>query len=226
MISLSKKEHQRRSKVTHQALWRSLLKPLVVCLMSVSSLPGYATGLIEVTGGGVWATGGSLESSLGYGAQLTIGWGGRPSFTKRGTALYGYGALSLDRINQVGATSLGKPTLETDQITFTAGVRVYQKVAEDLRIWIGLGAGQTFQSSTTSFIGLTEVQTNIDGVVFHPAVGLQWRLREGMMFSIGYDLLFYQDSKYMGLTERSLLAFDERESFGRGRFALGLGWTL
>ena len=58
-----------------------LIRALLVCGLLLSS-HAQANGLLEVVGGGSWATGGELENLQNWGGQITLGWGGRTQSTE------------------------------------------------------------------------------------------------------------------------------------------------
>ena len=204
---------------------RFLMALISVCLMVwVSS--AQANGLLEIVGGMSSATGGELKSSRASGGQLTLGWGGRLQSMSKGSALYGYGAVSLDHFTQTGPLDLGSPKLERQQIGLTVGARYYRQIADRLRGWLDLGFGYILDDSETQIVGLSATQLNTQSFTVTSAVGLQYRIESKLLLSLGYYQAFFTERDKMGLAERPLLSDAQNSSFGRGRFALGLGWSL
>ena len=198
----------------------------LLCLMFVGYSQSHANGLLEVVGGASWATGGELTNGQDWGGQLTLGWGGRPTGMDEGSALYGYGAVSLDQIHQIGPDDLGKPTLDRSQIGLTTGARIYQQFAERMRIWFDMGMGYTLDESETNFVGLDSSSLNAQSFTITAALGLQYKIEAKLLFSVGYYQAFFTDQAEMRLAERPLINADQSNSFGRGRVAFGLGWYL
>jgi hypothetical protein len=186
----------------------------------------YANGLLEIVGGQSWATGGELENQQNWGGQITLGWGGRSQSMNEGSAMYGYGAVSADQLRQIGPVDLGKPKLNRDQIGLTGGARWYQQIGERSRLWLDLGMGYAFDSSTTSIVGLSDSHLNTQSFIFTTALGLQYKIEAKLLFSLGYYQSFYTERGKMGLPERPLISDRQNHSFGRGRLAIGLGWHL
>ena len=204
-----------------------LISAATLMLAMLASIPcSWGTGLVELVGGGAWSTGGALENEQGYGAQLTLGWGGRPDSMKQGSAIYGYGALSFDRTSQIGPLSLGEPELDHTQLALTGGVRFYQQTGERIRLWMDVGAGYSFGESATRVVGINTVLTNVTTPVITVSAGLQWRLKSELLLSLGYYQAIFTEPDQIKRAERSLLLDGEGESFGRGRVAIGLGWIL
>ena len=206
--------------------WIQALVNFTTLLGAMWCAHAHANGFLEVVGGSSWATGGELESSRTWGGQLHLGWGGRAQSMSEGSAIYGYGAVSLDQINQTGPLDLGKPDLKRSQIGITAGVRYYERVAERMRLWFDLGTGYTLDDSETTITGLSPTQLNTQSFTITTALGVQYRLEAKLLLSIGYYQAFFVEKDKMGLAERALISDGDNSSFGRGRLAIGLGWYL
>ena len=203
------------------------------CAVKVATLLGaiwcthaHANGFLEIVGGSSSATGGELEGSRAWGGQLSLGWGGRSHSMSEGSAIYGYGAVSLDQIQQNGPLDLGKPSLERSQIGLTAGVRYYQQIAKRMRLWLDLGTGYTLDDSETIITGLSPTQLNTQSFTITTALGVQYKLEAKLLLSLGYYQSFFIEKDKMGLAERALISDRDNSSFGRGRLAIGLGWYL
>ena len=114
-------------KRSHPQSTRHLRYALGIILGLFWSTQAHADVIVGVNGGLSSMTGSDLSHESGVGGQLILGWGGRPGMMSKGSALYGYGAFSLDQIQQRGPQSLGKPLLSRQQWMLSVGLRAYQR---------------------------------------------------------------------------------------------------
>ena len=187
---------------------------------------GLAQGaMVEGVGGLSSATGGELYGKLGFGGRLMVGWGGRFKWSRPGSALYGYAALGYDKTQQQATRDLASLSVTRDQLTLQLGARWYHPLTSELRGWVDLGVfGLTFDQSSIDILGARSVSLSSTSYHVELALGLQYKIQAGLLLSLGYYQLLFLEPDVMRLAERPVLNNERGQSWGRHRFALGLGW--
>lgn len=185
-----------------------------------------ATGLVELSGGPAQVMGGRLKSDGGWGSNLMLGYGGRPSWARKGTAYYAFASVSYDRLITVGPVELGEPRVRREQLSFGGGVRGYWLLKGSLRLWLGLGVHELFENASLVIEGLEPHELSDQSLTVTGSLGLQYKLRPNLCLSLGYHLTRFGSPAQVSLIERAALVTEEEGPWGRGRVALGLTYTF
>ena len=181
--------------------------------------------MVEGVGGLSSATGGELYDKPGFGGRFMVGWGGRFKWSRPGSALYGYAALGYDKTQQQATRDLASLSITRDQLTLQLGARWYHPLTPELRGWVDLGMfGLIFDQSSIDLLGARSVSLSSTSYHVEFALGLQYKIKAGLLLSLGYYQLLFLEPEVMKLAERPVLNNESEHSWGRSRFALGLGW--
>ena len=208
----------------------SKLKALIGCALLVCVAyfgccfhQALASTGVEILMGATCPSGGSLSWSPGFGGQANLIFGGRPTILPNGSAVYGYGGLSLDRINSFGPTELGDPPITRDQLSVLFGVRYLHPIFERVRISFDLGTGYLWDQSAVEIISGVRTQFKSETWIYQLGIGGQFLLTPGLALSFGYSGVFYHEGEATSVIERALVNQNEL-STGKTRFQLGFSW--
>ena len=210
----------------------TLLQLLLVATLSIFSITSislkqaYANGFVELSGGLSQPIGSALEPSLGGGAQLLIGGGGRPSWASKGSAVYPYLAGSYERLSQRGDQALGEPLINREHLTLHLGARVYWLIATKTRMWVDLAASQVFENATLGVEGLEPLELNATALSMTGGVGLQYKLQPRLLLSLGYHIPRLGAQPRFALIERPARVAEGDALWAKGRLSLGIGVTF
>lgn len=210
---------------------QAMLYPMIAFLLGLvlsmgQSRVSSAIGLLEVSGGLTEVLGGQLNTHQGGGVQLTIGLGGRPSWAKKGTAFYGYGAISYDRMTSTGPIELGEPLVRREQLSLGLGVRGYWLIKGPVRFWVGLGFDEIFENASILIEGFEPHELSDQALAVTGSVGLQYKWRPRLLVSIAYQITRFGNQEQTALIERSALVTEGDGPWGRGRASLGFAYIF
>lgn len=151
------------------------------------------------------AQGSDLEPNTHLGYRALVAWGAHLTWMAKNDALYLYASLDYDHLIQKGALELGSPTLSRQLLTPSLGLRYYRALENNLRLWAGLGLGQTYDQSSVKFIGLSQ-SNNYDSSsgIFNVELGLQYKITAGQLLGLSYSHIRLSRPEAMSLAERGL----------------------
>ena len=197
----------------------------LVCLISPSD--AWSNGLFEASVGLTSPTGSQLKPKQSIGGQALLGWGGKLPWMAPGSASYLYTSLDYDLLNQEGPAYLGSSEIERKQWTPSIGVKTFSALSDQLRLWWDVGFGLSFD---TSRVVIQSLQIPItyqgESANLSIGVGLQYKLAAGLLLSMGYEHLFYLESKELSYPEKAFLTGTNSSLGGRGRLGVGIGFYL